>query len=52
MVPDASELDAVMRYHERTKHHFNPFAPGPASSTGRTSPIRSGATRARCRARR
>jgi len=26
---DASELEAVMRYHERTKHHFNRFAPGP-----------------------
>ena len=29
MVPDASELEAVMRYHERTKHHFSRFAPGP-----------------------
>lgn len=29
MVPDASELEAVMRYHERTKHHFNRFAAGP-----------------------
>jgi len=28
-VPDASQLEAVMRYHERTKHHFNRFAPGP-----------------------
>jgi len=28
-VPDASRLEAVMRYHERTKHHFNRFAPGP-----------------------
>src|SRR5439155_997119 len=27
--PDASQLEAVMRYHERTKHHFNRFAPGP-----------------------
>jgi SagB-type dehydrogenase family enzyme len=26
---DAAELEAVMRYHERTKHHFNRFAPGP-----------------------
>jgi SagB-type dehydrogenase family enzyme len=26
---DASELEAVMRYHERTKHHFNRYAPGP-----------------------
>src|SRR5438046_9684741 len=25
----ASHLEAVMRYHERTKHHFNRFAPGP-----------------------
>ena len=24
-----TELEAVMRYHERTKHHFNRFAPGP-----------------------
>ena len=29
MVPDAPELEAVMRYHERTKHHFNRYAPGP-----------------------
>ena len=28
-MPDASELEAVMRYHERTKHHFYRFAPGP-----------------------
>jgi SagB-type dehydrogenase family enzyme len=28
-VADASELEAVMRYHERTKHHFYRFAPGP-----------------------
>jgi len=28
-VPDASQLEVVMRYHERTKHHFNRFAPGP-----------------------
>ncbi len=26
---DAEQLEAVMRYHERTKHHFNRFAPGP-----------------------
>ena len=26
---DASALEAVMRYHERSKHHFNRFAPGP-----------------------
>jgi SagB-type dehydrogenase family enzyme len=25
----AEALEAVMRYHERTKHHFNRFAPGP-----------------------
>ena len=24
-----SELETVLRYHERTKHHFNRFAPGP-----------------------
>lgn len=29
MVPDAPEFDAVMRYHERTKHHFNRYAAGP-----------------------
>ncbi|HWI35368.1 MAG TPA: SagB/ThcOx family dehydrogenase [Burkholderiales bacterium] len=28
-VPDASHLETVLRYHERTKHHFNRFAPGP-----------------------
>ena len=28
-MPDASQLEAVMRYHERTKHHFARFAPGP-----------------------
>jgi SagB-type dehydrogenase family enzyme len=28
-VPGASPLEVVMRYHERTKHHFNRFAPGP-----------------------
>jgi len=28
-VPGASDLEAVLRYHERSKHHFNRFAPGP-----------------------
>ena len=28
-IPDPSKLEAVMRYHERTKHHFARFAPGP-----------------------
>jgi len=28
-VPDASQLELVMRYHERTKHHFNRYAAGP-----------------------
>ena len=28
-MPDASQLEAVMRYHERTKHHFNRYAAGP-----------------------
>jgi SagB-type dehydrogenase family enzyme len=28
-MPNASRLEAVMRYHERTKHHFHRFAPGP-----------------------
>jgi SagB-type dehydrogenase family enzyme len=26
---EASQLEEVMRYHERTKHHFARFAPGP-----------------------
>ena len=26
---DAGALEEVLRYHERTKHHFNRFAPGP-----------------------
>ena len=26
---DAAHLEEVMRYHERTKHHFYRFAPGP-----------------------
>jgi SagB-type dehydrogenase family enzyme len=29
MLPDASDLEAVLRYHERTKHQFNRFAAGP-----------------------
>jgi SagB-type dehydrogenase family enzyme len=29
-VTGASELEGVLRYHERTKHHFNRFAAGPA----------------------
>ncbi|HEY5896784.1 MAG TPA: SagB/ThcOx family dehydrogenase [Burkholderiales bacterium] len=28
-MPDDSDLEAVMRYHERSKHHFNRFAAGP-----------------------
>src|SRR5574341_64508 len=28
-MPDAAQIEAVMRYHERTKHHFNRFAAGP-----------------------
>jgi len=28
-VQDAARLEEVMRYHERTKHHFARFAPGP-----------------------
>jgi SagB-type dehydrogenase family enzyme len=28
-VPDASQLEVVLRYHERTKHRFNRFAAGP-----------------------
>jgi SagB-type dehydrogenase family enzyme len=28
-VTGASELEIVLRYHERSKHHFNRFAPGP-----------------------
>ena len=34
MVPDAPELEAVMRYHERTKHYFNRYARGPGVETG------------------
>jgi len=30
-VPEASKLEAVMRYHERSKHHFNRFAAGPGA---------------------
>ena len=26
---DAARIETVMRYHERTKHHFNRYAPGP-----------------------
>jgi SagB-type dehydrogenase family enzyme len=29
IVQDALRLEEVMRYHERTKHHFARFAPGP-----------------------
>ena len=25
----STDLETVLRYHERTKHHFNRFAPGP-----------------------
>jgi SagB-type dehydrogenase family enzyme len=28
---DAARLEVVMRYHERTKHHFNRFARGPGA---------------------
>jgi hypothetical protein len=28
-VSGAAELEIVLRYHERSKHHFNRFAPGP-----------------------
>ena len=28
-VSDVSQLEVVMRYHERTKHHFNRYAAGP-----------------------
>ena len=28
---DAARLEVVMRYHERTKHHFHRFAPGPGA---------------------
>jgi hypothetical protein len=30
MTDAAADLEAVMLYHERTKHHFNRFAPGPS----------------------
>ncbi len=26
---DTEKIEAVLRYHERTKHHFNRYAPGP-----------------------
>ena len=26
---DTEKIEAVMRYHERTKHHFDRYAPGP-----------------------
>ena len=26
---DPEKIEAVLRYHERTKHHFNRYAPGP-----------------------
>jgi hypothetical protein len=26
---DVGKIEAVMRYHERTKHHFNRYARGP-----------------------
>ena len=26
---DTDDIEAVMRYHERTKHHFDRYAPGP-----------------------
>ena len=42
-----AELETVLRYHERTKHHFNRFAAGPGAWTGRTSPSRSAAMPAR-----
>ena len=28
-MPEVSQLEVVMRYHERTKHHFNRYARGP-----------------------
>jgi len=28
-VPEVSQLESVMRYHERTKHHFSRYAAGP-----------------------
>src|SRR2546421_4289418 len=30
-MPDLAHLEVVMRYHERTKHHFHRFAPGPGA---------------------
>src|SRR6185503_2437440 len=29
LMQDPAPLEEVMRYHERTKHHFARFAPGP-----------------------
>ncbi|NRF72247.1 SagB/ThcOx family dehydrogenase [Aquincola sp. S2] len=28
---DIDKIETVMRYHERTKHHFNRYAPGPGA---------------------
>src|SRR5438094_6108932 len=28
-MPPATELETVLRYHERTKHHFHRYAAGP-----------------------
>ena len=31
---DTDSIEAVMRYHERTKHHFHRYARAPRSWTG------------------
>ena len=43
---DTDDIEAVMRYHERTKHHFDRYAPGPGELDWANSRIRSVATKA------
>ncbi len=39
---DADSIEAVLRYHQRTKHHFNRYAPGPGELdwANQTNPFR------------
>lgn len=39
---DTDRIETVMRYHERTKHHFNRYAPGPGALdwVNQPSPLR------------
>jgi hypothetical protein len=36
---DTETIEAVLRYHERTKHHFNRYAPGPSDLDWANQPI-------------